>query len=459
MYRSFLAWRYIRARRTNLIGIVGIFVAVSSLILILSIMSGFLEESRSTMRGSLSDLIIEPVGTQWPDADGGPQEPDDLLAAVREDERVVAACAQLVWYGILVQSGQGAARSNAILADAQAGALALVQLVGIDVADESATTQFRKSLLRGPTPDLAGLVEPVDDVDAPFARPSAYRPTGRPRPSVIVGQRKAAAWGLSIGSEIDITTAVPNPVTGELHQNNGKYVVAGTFRSKDNEMDLDRIYLERVELMDLLGGTRAFSHILVHLQDYQADGALVKEELTASLAQRGLTSGIEGEVRTWEEFRVKLLGAIENEKVLLGLMLSLVMVVAGFTVFAILSMMVTEKRRDIGILRALGATPGGILRLFLTIAFWEALIGTTSGTVVGCWAALRIDPIERWLSSTFGIEIFNRDIYLFDHIPSLVSIPGVAAIATGAFLCTLIFAAFPAWQAARLNPLDALRYE
>jgi lipoprotein-releasing system permease protein len=459
VFRSFLARRYIRARRTNLIGIIGIFVAVASLILILSIMSGFLEESRSTMRGSLSDLIIEPVGTMWPDSDGQPSSPDGLLAAVRADERVAGACAQLVWYGLLVQSGQGAARSNAILADAQAGALAMVQLVGIDVADEEATTEFRLSLERGPTPDLIGRVEPVADPAQPFARPSSYRPTGRPRPSVIVGQRKAAAWGLSIGSEIDIATAVPDPETGELHQNNGKYVVAGTFRSKDNEMDLDRIYLERDELADLLGGTRSFSHVLVNLADYERDGQSLKREFSASLKERGLLAGMGNEVRTWEEFRVKLLGAIENEKVLLGIMLSLVMVVAGFTVFAILSMMVTEKRRDIGILRALGATPGGILSLFLTIAFWEALIGTGLGTLVGCWGALRIDSIERWLSSTFGIEIFNRDIYLFDHIPSVVTVPGVLAIAGGAFLCTLLFAAFPAWKAARLNPLDALRYE
>ncbi|MDP6839833.1 MAG: hypothetical protein QF724_12930, partial [Planctomycetota bacterium] len=337
MYRSFLARRYIRARRTNLIGIIGIFVAVSSLILILSIMSGFLEESRNTMRGSLSDLIIEPA-SMWLEDGEDPRSPQELLNAVRSDQRVSGACAQLVWYGLLMQTGAGAARSNAILADAQAGSLAMVQLVGIDVADEETTTEFRLSLERPPTPDLVGRVQPVENVAEPFARPSSYQPSGRPRPTVIIGQRKAAVWGLNIGSEIDIATAVPDPQTGELRQNNGKYVVAGTFRSKDNEMDLDRIYIERGELTDLLGDTRSFSHVLVSLHDYDRDGQTVKHDLAGELRERGLLAGLGSEVRTWEEFRVRLLGAIENEKALLGIMLSLVMVVAGFTVFAILSM-------------------------------------------------------------------------------------------------------------------------
>jgi lipoprotein-releasing system permease protein len=153
------------------------------------------------------------------------------------------------------------------------------------------------------------------------------------------------------------------------------------------------------------------------------------------------------------------LGAIENERVLMAIMLSLVLVVAGFTIFAILSMMVTEKRRDIGVLAALGATPRGIQQLFLMIAFWDALLGGLLGGVLGTWGALEIDAIERWLSRTFGVQIFDRSVYLFDHIPSVVQPLWVATIVMGAFLCALVFAAIPAWRAARLDPLDALRYE
>jgi lipoprotein-releasing system permease protein len=143
----------------------------------------------------------------------------------------------------------------------------------------------------------------------------------------------------------------------------------------------------------------------------------------------------------------------------MAIMLSLVVVVAGFTVFAILSMMVTEKRRDIGILSALGATPGGVTWLFVLIGFWDAAIGGLGGAILGTWAALKIDSIERWLSSTFRIEIFNRKVYLFDHIPAVVNPVWVGVIVLGAFVVTILFAFLPAIKAGRMHPLDALRYE
>jgi lipoprotein-releasing system permease protein len=121
--------------------------------------------------------------------------------------------------------------------------------------------------------------------------------------------------------------------------------------------------------------------------------------------------------------------------------------------------MVTEKRRDIGILSALGATPRGVLQMFLMIAFWDALLGGVAGAVLGTWGAIEIDAFERWLSRTLGIEIFDRSVYLFDHIPSVVQPLWVGTIVLGAFLCALVFAALPAWRAARLDPLEALRYE
>src|SRR5262249_2383852 len=127
--------------------------------------------------------------------------------------------------------------------------------------------------------------------------------------------------------------------------------------------------------------------------------------------------------------------------------------------FAILSMMVTEKRRDIGILAALGATPSGIQMLFTLIAFWDALLGAVAGAAIGVLLATYIDPIERWLSSVLGIQIFNRDVYLFDHIPTAIHPLAVALIVVFAFVCSLAFAFVPAWRAGRMHPLDALRYE
>ncbi|MDF1838916.1 MAG: FtsX-like permease family protein, partial [Planctomycetota bacterium] len=154
-----------------------------------------------------------------------------------------------------------------------------------------------------------------------------------------------------------------------------------------------------------------------------------------------------------------MLAAIENERALLGIMLGLVLLVAGFGVFAILSMMVSEKRRDIGILTALGATPRGILSLFLSIGGIEALVGMVLGVLVGITAAHNINEIETWLSGVTGYQLFDREVYYFDHIPTVIEWTGIVSIAAASVFTALLAAAVPALRAAYLNPVDALRYE
>lgn len=278
---------------------------------------------------------------------------------------------------------------------------------------------------------------------------------------VLVGEQLYYRLGLRRGESVQITTIVPSAMTNGAPSNppNMSFVVGGTFRSGENEMDLDRVYVLRDSLQDLIGDAREFSEILVRLKDYDRDGTAVRDDLRHSLALMALVRGYTSEVKTWEEFRASLLGAIHNERTLMAIMLSLVLVVAGFCIFAILSMMVTEKRRDIGILTAIGATPRGILTTFLMVAFWDALIGTVLGATAGVWAAYKIDPIERWISDALGVQVFNREVYLFDHIPAHVDPMAVTLIVSGTFLCTLLFAALPAWSAARTDPIEALRYE
>jgi lipoprotein-releasing system permease protein len=488
VYRSFLSWRYLSARRTNVIGIVGILVAVGALILILSIMTGFLEQSRDTVRGSLSDVILAPVlGPGWRGA-SPPDEPEPLLAAVRARPEVASASPHLNWFGLLTLPGRMGGISTHNLSSSTQAKNSGVQLVGIDVRtperllalaaaaplmargftwrppaiqDELTTTELLTNLSR-PALETARGGAMVHTPLLPFAAPEDAARRGLPLPRVIVGEQIYDSLALEPGSEIELATAVQDPTTHDWGLSNRRFLVAGTFRTGDNEMDLGRVYLERAELADFLGGTQRYSEVLLRLKDYDAEGRDLVHHLREDLAERGLIRGglyALTEVRTWEEFRGNLIGAIQNERVLMMIMLSLVLLVAGFTVFAILSMMVTEKRRDIGILCAIGATPKGILDTFLYIAFWDALIGATLGAILGTWGAIEIDTIERKVSSLIGIKIFNRDVYLFDHIPSIVEPTWVAAIVLGAFTCALMFAAIPALRAARMDPLEALRYE
>ncbi len=461
MYRYFLSWRYLKSRRTNWIGIVGIFVAVGALILILSIMTGFLEESRKSIRGSLSDLIISPYLGDLRQPGAAAPDPAPLLEVLRADPRVASAAAHLVWFGMLVPQEGG---SPGIWTNSMFSQRLGAKMLGIDPTDEFAATEFRASLTR---PTLYGA--PVADPDHPFAPPPGVRMRGRPRPCVVVGEQFYYTHDLHVGQVINLGTVVPS-AGSDPEISNREFIVAGTFRSRENEMDLERIYFDRIDLARFLAGVGTedelppealrYSEVLVKLVDYERDARAMRGSLDQMLIEKGLLRPFEDRaVKTWEEFRKELLGAIRNERALMGIMLSLVLLVAGFTIFAILSMMVTEKRRDIGILTALGATPKGVMELFLLIGFWDALLGASAGAVAGTLLALRIDPIERWLSSTFGVQIFDRSVYLFDHIPSVVEPLRLALIVLGAFVCALGFAAIPAWRAASLDPLDALRYE
>ena len=467
MYRIFLSWRFLRSRRTNLIGVFGIFLAVGALILILSIMTGFLEETRRSARGSLSDLII----TMPPYSESRrPRDPAPVLEVLRKDKRVEGASAHLGWMCILTRQDE---RSLRILVDSQSSEIAGIKLTGVDPATEDNATEFRASLDKAGRAEDGTMEAPrlrVANLQNPFAAPPEYNASvGRPRASVIVGEKVMTYHGLRRGSFITLMTAVPDPDSDTgWSAKKREFVVAGCFRSGENEIDLERVYIDRGQMARFLAGVSEddpvpedailYSEVLVKLKDYARDAESARAGLGAQLFQVGLIDET-CSIRTWEEFRGALLGAIENERVLMGIMLSLILVVAGFTIFAILSMMVTEKRRDIGILTALGATPRGVLVLFLLIGFWDALIGAFTGAIVGIWMAIKIDPFERWLSDTFGVEIFNRDVYLFDSIPSVVTPMAVAAIVVGAFVCTLVFAAIPAWRAASLDPVEALRNE
>jgi len=491
MYAARLALRYLFARKIHLVGIAGIFLGVTALVVVLSVMNGFIQETRRAVRGTLADVIVTPILERG----AAPVGYEAYAAVLAATPGVAGTAPRLVWYALLTT---GDVRGD-LVARASGGPLNAVQVVGLDVGEEQGVTRFDESLR---APSLVG--DPVEDPDDPFAPPLPYLPPDErdlPRPTVIVGEQLFDLWRLRKGQVIDLATGVLDAGGREVVTHNRRFAVAGTFRTGEYEYDLRTIYLRREDLArELLDATQDFSEIVVRLSDPSrpADAvAAIEARLAAAglpgaradcgrhrsippaeiveeggVARHAAPGGNGGSpscgrevtrefflVETWQERKGVLLAAIDNEKRIMAVILFFIVVVATFLLFALLYTTVQEKTRDIGILAALGATRRGIQGVFLGVGITITAIGEALGLAAGLAITGNLQAIEQFLREKFGLVIFRPDVYIFDHLPCEVDPIGVAVILAATFACSLMFTSIPAWMASRKEPVRALRYE
>jgi lipoprotein-releasing system permease protein len=165
------------------------------------------------------------------------------------------------------------------------------------------------------------------------------------------------------------------------------------------------------------------------------------------------------QVRDWSEENEAYFRAIRIEKRMMGLILILIVAVAVFNIVATLVMVVNDKRTDIAILRTLGLSPRGVVAVFITQGVLIGWIGTALGVGLGLALALNVDVIVPFLESTLGFHIFAPDVYYISGIPSELHPPDVVRIALAALFLTFVATVYPAYQASRTQPAEALRYE
>ena len=164
-------------------------------------------------------------------------------------------------------------------------------------------------------------------------------------------------------------------------------------------------------------------------------------------------------VEPWEQQQAKFLGAVEHEKTLVTFLFGLISIVAIFLVFCILYMIVVEKTRDIGILKSVGATSQGVAGIFLGYGLAIGIVGGGAGLLLACAIVHWINQIHDFIAWAIGVKIWDPETYAFDKIPNTIDAPTAAIIFAVAILSAVLGAVVPAIRAARLNPVEALRFE
>ena len=414
-FELILGWRYTRAgratRRNGFISFIsgvsmlGISLGVAALIIVLSVMNGFQKEVRDRMLSVVSHIeIFAPSGAALPDL-------ARTLAEVRANPEVVGAAPFIA--------------SQALLARGEDMKGALVR--GIDPSAEPQVSELADSSKQSSLSRLVG---------GEFG--------------VVLGVELARALGVRDGDKVTLMApsgqVTPAGVVPRLKQ----MTVVGTFDSGHYEYDSTLVLLhmdDAARLFRLEGPTG----VRVKLKDLHRARA-VASELVTTLSGDLLVRDWTRQNRTW-------FAAVQLEKRMMFIILTLIVAVAAFNLVSTLVMTVTDKQSDIAILRTLGASPGSIMGIFVVQGAMVGVIGTLVGLLLGLGVAFNIDVIVPALERLLGASFLPRDIYLISRMPSEPQQADILPIAVISLVLAFLATLYPSWRASRVNPAEALRYE
>jgi lipoprotein-releasing system ATP-binding protein len=295
--------------------------------------------------------------------------------------------------------------------------------------------------------DLSKPLEPLDD-DRPL----------------LMGYELMRQLGLKRGDPVSLMTGTRDK-DGKLQAVSRKFIVVGAFKSGWQEIDVRLVYARRSDLLPdkddpsdkgFLDVTNDVSEICVALDDPQhADKT--KKHLEKTLNDVPFMKKFI--IERWEDRRRTLLAAIRLERNIMAIILSLIVILAVATIMIILILMVSQKVKDIGILKAMGAADNGIMGIFVSNGFFISLFGSIIGTVAGISFALNINWVADLIYENTGFRVFPRDVYYLDQIPCEISYPNIAVIVVVTLVLSLLACLIPALKAARMDVVEALNSE
>jgi len=412
MYKLFLALRYLRSRRVIIFPVAGVALGVMALVVVLSVMAGFDIELRTWVRGVNSDLVVQGAGMF------GVRDYPDLIKTVEGVEHVEAV-APFVEAVALIKAGP---------------TYTWCMVMGVDPEAESRVSNFGQYV-----PGERGLdfTPPEGSADLPGA---------------LVGAEVMRDFYLTIGDEL-ILIGVRGRGTTVGYK---KVAVASEFKLGMYEYDSTYVVIELEEAIgkDFLSTDGAVTGIHVRLDNY-ANAPVVKRRIEELLESNPAYL----QVLTWEEKRGGLLRAVGLERRVMTVILSFIILVAGFAITAILMMVVADKYHDIGIIRAVGGTSKGVAAIFLAVGAATTTVGAVVGMIAGIVFTLNLNRLSHFIERTTGFSVFPSNLYYFDEIPTDIDPLRLIAIFVAAVAVGLLASLAPAVRAGRLDPLEAIRYE